>query len=99
MARGALLVNADAVTELRAWVAVVAAGVVKEPSAISVEPVGRLGRSTLVLLLHVAPEDTAYIIGRGGSLISSLRTLVAAAGARLGLSRVTLELPDETPPR
>ena len=87
--------SADAVAELRAWVAVVAAGVVEERSAISVEPVGRLGRSTLVLLLHVAPDDTAYIIGRDGSLISSLRTLVAAAGARLGLGRVTLELPDE----
>jgi hypothetical protein len=54
--------SADAVAELRAWVAVVAAGVVEERSAISVEPVGRLGRSTLVLLLHVAPDDTAYII-------------------------------------
>jgi len=87
--------SVDAVAELRAWVAVVAAGVVREPAAISVEPAGRLGRSTLVLRLHVAPDDTAYIIGRGGSLISSLRTLVAAAGARLGLRRVTLELPVE----
>jgi predicted RNA-binding protein YlqC (UPF0109 family) len=79
--------SADAAeAALRAWVALVAAGVVREPGAVSVEPVGRLGRNTLVLLLHVAPDDAAYIIGRGGSLIASLRTLVAAAGARLGTS-------------
>jgi predicted RNA-binding protein YlqC (UPF0109 family) len=87
--------STDGLAQLRTWVALVVAGLVKEPTAISVEPVGKLGgRRTLVLMLRAAPEDVGRIIGRAGALITPLRTLVAAAGARRGL-RVTLELPDE----
>lgn len=86
--------SADGLAQFRAWVALVAAALVENSTAICVDPVGRLGRRTLVLILRTAREDTGRIVGRDGSIITALRTLVAAAGARRGF-RITLELSDE----
>jgi predicted RNA-binding protein YlqC (UPF0109 family) len=58
-----------------------ARSIASEPDAIVVEV--REGRkpSELKLSLHVAPEDTGRVIGRGGRVAQALRTLVHAAGA------------------
>ena len=60
-----------------------------DPDAVRVEEVER--DDALVLQLHVAPDDLGKVIGRGGRIARSLRTLVRAAGAR-GDRRVQLEI-------
>jgi predicted RNA-binding protein YlqC (UPF0109 family) len=45
-------------------------------------------------LLHAAPGDIGRIIGKSGRMISSLRTLVQAAGEKHRLN-VTLEIHEE----
>jgi predicted RNA-binding protein YlqC (UPF0109 family) len=62
---------------------------VDDPGAVRVEEVER--DDALVLQLHVAPDDLGKVIGRGGRVARSLRTLVRAAGAR-GDRRVQLEI-------
>jgi predicted RNA-binding protein YlqC (UPF0109 family) len=62
---------------------------VDDPDAVRVEEVER--DDALVLQLHVAPDDLGKVIGRGGRIARSLRTLVRAAGAR-GDRRVQLEI-------
>jgi uncharacterized protein len=43
----------------------------------------RVEREDAVLLeLHVAPEDVGKVIGKGGRIARSLRTLVRASGAK-----------------
>jgi predicted RNA-binding protein YlqC (UPF0109 family) len=48
---------------------------------------------TVVLELHVAPEDVGKVIGRQGRIASSLRTLVRASGGRRH-ERAVLEIVD-----
>ena len=45
----------------------------------------------LVLRLHVAEDDRGMVIGRGGRMVSALRTIARAAGARED-RRVMLEI-------
>jgi uncharacterized protein len=43
----------------------------------------RVEREDAVLLeLHVAPEDVGKVIGKGGRIARSLRTLVRSSGAK-----------------
>ncbi len=42
----------------------------------------------VVLELHVAPEDVGKVIGKGGRIARSLRTLVRASGAKAGERRL-----------
>jgi len=51
-----------------------------EPDAVVVRTEER--RGTVVLRLHVAPEDMGRVIGRRGRTAQAIRTLVAVAGAR-----------------
>ncbi len=51
------------------------------------------GEDGVVLRLHVAPEDVGKVIGRGGRIARSLRTLLRASGAR-ARERVLLEIVD-----
>ena len=48
---------------------------------------------TVVLELHVAPEDVGKVIGRQGRIARSLRTLVRASGGRRH-ERAVLEIVD-----
>jgi uncharacterized protein len=48
---------------------------------------------TVVLELHVAPEDVGKVIGRQGRIARALRTLVRASGGRRN-ERALLEIVD-----
>ena len=62
---------------------------VDEPDAVRVEEVDEDG--SLVLRLHVAPDDVGKVIGRQGRIARALRTLVRAGGAHEG-RRFVLEI-------
>ena len=64
---------------------------VDEPDAVRVEEVEEDG--SLLLRLHVAPDDVGKVIGRQGRIARALRTLVRAGGAHEG-RRLVLEIVD-----
>lgn len=72
--------------DLLAWIA---RQLVDDPASVVVETVDH--GDTVVLRLHVAPDDVGKVIGRQGRLARALRTLVRAAGAR-GERRIVLEI-------
>lgn len=51
------------------------------------------GQATIILELRVRPEDLGQVIGRHGRIADALRTIVVAAGWRLG-KHVTVEIID-----
>lgn len=51
-----------------------------DPDAVVVRPEDR--RGSVVLRLHVAPDDMGRVIGRRGRTAQAIRTLVGVAGAR-----------------
>ena len=67
----------------------VAKSLVEDPSQVKVNM--HETAHSIILELHVAPDDMGRVIGRGGKVINSLRTLVRIAAMRQG-KRVTLEL-------
>ena len=83
--------SADAVSELQAWIGAIVGGLVMAPTSIRVEQVGEAG-PTVLLALRLDERDLGRVIGRNGLVVQSLRSLVAAAGARRGL-QVRLEVP------
>jgi predicted RNA-binding protein YlqC (UPF0109 family) len=76
------------VAELLTWIA---RHLVDDPDAVTVETVER--DDTIVLRLHVAPDDVGKVIGRQGRIARALRTLVRAGSARDD-RRVVLEIAD-----
>jgi uncharacterized protein len=64
---------------------------VDEPDQVRVETEDRDG--TLVLVLHVAPDDVGKVIGRQGRIVRALRALVRASAVREG-RRVLVEIAD-----
>jgi uncharacterized protein len=68
-----------------------ARGLVDEPDAVRVEEVEEDG--SLLLRLHVAPDDVGKVIGRQGRIARALRTLIRAGGAHEG-RRIVLEIVD-----
>jgi hypothetical protein len=68
-----------------------------DPSQVRVDEIE--GTSSVVLELHVAPEDMGRIIGRKGRVANAMRTLLRVLGGKEG-KRVTLEIvgsPEEAP--
>ena len=61
-------------------VEVIAKAIVNHPSEVQVEEERR--GSTVVLKLHVAPDDMGKVIGRQGRIAKEIRTLMKAAGNR-----------------
>ena len=74
--------------DLLAWIA---RQLVDDPDAVRVETEER--EDTVVLRLHVAPDDVGKVIGRQGRLARALRTVVRAGGAR-ARRRYVLEIVD-----
>ena len=76
--------------ELENLLLVLARSLVEEPERVEVS--GTETDSRVDLELRVAPEDMGKIIGRGGSTIRAIRTVVKAASVKLG-KRVDGEVP------
>lgn len=66
-----------------------ARGLVDKPDDVRVVRSEREG--SVVLELHVAPEDVGKVIGRQGRIARALRTIVRASGARSN-ERALLEI-------
>lgn len=66
-----------------------AKSLVDKPDKVTVTEVAREG--ALVYELRVAKEDIGKVIGKKGRTAQSIRTLLAAAGTKLG-KRTTLEI-------
>lgn len=67
----------------------IAKSLVDDPSQVRVDEIE--GTTSVVLELHVAPEDMGRIIGRKGRVADAMRTLVKVVAAKQG-KRVTLEI-------
>jgi predicted RNA-binding protein YlqC (UPF0109 family) len=61
--------------------AYLARSLVDDPEAVDVESFEE-DDGTIVLELHVAPDDTGKVIGRGGRTVAALRTVMKAAAVR-----------------
>ena len=61
--------------------AYLARSLVDDPSAVNVESFEEED-GTVVLELHVAPDDAGKVIGRGGRTVAALRTVMKAAAVR-----------------
>ena len=61
--------------------AYLARSLVDDPSAVNVESFEE-DDGTVVLELHVAPDDAGKVIGRGGRTVAALRTVMKAAAVR-----------------
>jgi predicted RNA-binding protein YlqC (UPF0109 family) len=69
----------------------IAGNLVSDPSRLRVE--ARHDGQTTLIEIHCAPEDAGQLIGRGGRVINSIRTLARAAAD--GQQRVDVTLVDE----
>ena len=67
----------------------IAKSLVDDPSQVRVDEIE--GTTSVVLELHVAPEDMGRIIGRKGRVANAMRTLVMVLGGKEG-KRVTMEI-------
>ena len=72
--------------------AYLARSLVDDPDAVSVEAFEE-DDGTIVLELHVAPDDAGKVIGRGGRTVAALRTVMKAASVREG-RRVLVDVVD-----
>ncbi len=67
----------------------VAKSLVDDPSQVTVTET--VAGNSVILELHVAPEDMGRVIGRNGRVANALRMLLRVQSAKLG-KRVTLEI-------
>jgi len=67
----------------------IAKALVDNPNEVSVSEVS--GSQTTILGLRVAKEDLGKVIGKQGRLAGAIRTILEAAGTKLG-KRVHLEI-------
>ncbi|HAF49287.1 MAG TPA: RNA-binding protein [Anaerolineaceae bacterium] len=67
----------------------IAQSLVDQPAKVNVEKQQR--GNTVQLELHVAKEDMGRVIGKGGRVANSIRTLLNVAAAREG-SRANLDI-------
>jgi predicted RNA-binding protein YlqC (UPF0109 family) len=75
--------------DLSGLVEYIAKNLVEDPSQVKVEMME--SASAITLELHVAQGDMGRVIGKGGKIANSIRTLVRVAAAREG-KRVNLEI-------
>jgi hypothetical protein len=55
----------------------IAKSLVEDPSQVRVQR--RVSGGAVILELHVAPEDTGRVIGKGGHVANAMRSLLRAA--------------------
>lgn len=63
--------------------------IVDHPEEVTVNVMA--GQQTTVIELHVSPEDMGKVIGRQGRTAKAMRTLLSAAGMKIG-KRASLEI-------
>ena len=80
---------------MQAFLEYVVKGLVDRPDAVTITPVERSGLTVYELRLH--PTDVGKIIGRQGTTIQALRSLLQVGSAKKGL-RCALEIVEELPP-
>jgi hypothetical protein len=68
----------------------IAENLVSDTSSISLNT-QKKGR-TIVLELHVSPEDMGRVIGKSGRVANAMRTLLRAADKTHGRKRIVLEI-------
>jgi predicted RNA-binding protein YlqC (UPF0109 family) len=67
----------------------IAKSLVDDPSQVRVNEIQ--GATSIILELHVAPEDMGRVIGKQGRVANAIRTLLRVLAAKQG-KRVTLEI-------
>ncbi len=67
----------------------IAKSLVDDPSQVRVDEIE--GATSVILELHVAPDDMGRVIGKGGRVANAMRTLLRVIAAKQG-KRVTLEI-------
>jgi predicted RNA-binding protein YlqC (UPF0109 family) len=75
--------------DLRALIEMIAKALVDKPEAVSVRETE--GEKTTIIELRVAPDDLGKVIGKKGRTAGSMRTILIAAGTKLG-KRCVLEI-------
>ncbi len=80
---------------MQAFLEYVVKGLVDRPDAVTITPVERSGLTVYELRLH--PTDVGKIIGRQGTTIQALRSLLQVGSAKKGL-RCAVEIVEDLPP-
>ena len=80
---------------MQAFLEYVVKGLVDRPDAVMIVPVERSGMTVYELRLH--PTDIGKVIGRQGTTIHAIRSMLQVGSAKKGL-RCTLEIVEERPP-
>jgi len=75
--------------ELKALIEHMAKALVDKPDAVSVQETD--GEKTMIIELRVAQDDLGKVIGKQGRTARSMRTILNAAGTKLG-KRCVLEI-------
>jgi len=75
--------------DLKALIELIAKALVDKPNEVSVRETD--GEKTTVIELRVAPDDLGKVIGKQGRTARSMRTILNAAGTKLG-KRCVLEI-------
>ena len=79
---------------MQAFLEYVVKGLVQHPDAVSITPVQRDSMTIYELRLH--PQDVGQVIGRQGTTINAIRSLLLAGSAKKGL-RCSVEIVEEKP--
>ena len=79
---------------MQAFLEYVVKGLVDNPAAVQVTPVDRNGLT--VYELRVDPKDVAKVIGRQGTTINAIRSLLLVGSAKKGL-RCVVEIVEDPP--
>jgi hypothetical protein len=77
---------------MQAFLEYVVKGLVQHPDAVSITPVQRDSMTIYELRLH--PQDVGQVIGRQGTTINAIRSLLLAGSAKKGL-RCSVEIVEE----
>jgi hypothetical protein len=81
---------------MQAFLEYVVKGLVDHPEAVSIVPVTK--EDLTVYELRVDPRDVARIIGRQGTTINAIRSLMVVGSAKKGM-RCVVEILEDHPPR
>jgi len=79
---------------MQAFLEFVVKGLVDRPDAVNVTPVERDGLTVYELRVH--PTDSGKVIGKQGTTINAIRSLLQIGAAKKG-RRCTLEIVEERP--